>query len=113
MYTVTIGNSFGQPLQLSLGTSVAAGTTWQSGNLGSLNIVVPGYGTIVLQDIASNHIPGDSTETWGVLVVYQGAPVVGRYEGRGSLAVTINQYGQTSLAGMTLREVDCPALLLP
>lgn len=115
MYSVNITNNFGQALQLSPGPSIPSGTSWQSGSIGggSLNIIVPGYGTIVIQDIANNHVPGDSTETWGVLVAYQGAPVVGRYEGAGSLAVAVNVYGQASLSGMDLREVDCPALLLP
>ncbi len=53
---------------------------------------------------------GDSDETWGVLIAYQGEEHVGRYEGRCELAVEINAYYQAVLSGMDLRQVYLPAI---
>ena len=69
-------------------------------------------GTINFLDIGDVHIGGDSKETWGVLVSFQGEETVGRYEGEGALEVVINQFGQVELKNMDLREVSLPSFIL-
>src|SRR5918911_561816 len=85
------------------------GGQYQSGNLGNLTLLVPTRGPLDFLDIGDQHIPGDSGETWGVLIAYQGEEFVGRYEGGGQLTVVINQYYQAELSGMDIREVSLPA----
>jgi hypothetical protein len=86
------------------------GGTYKSGNLGNLTLIVPTRGPLDFLDIGDNHIPGDSGETWGVLIAYQDEEFVGRYEGGGQLTVVINQYYQAELSGMDLREIALPAM---
>ncbi len=85
---------------------------WKSGNLGDINFDIPTRGTLSFHDIGDKHIGGDSKETWGVLIAYQGEEFVGRYEGGGQLTVEINEYYQAVLSGMDLRQVSLPALEL-
>ena len=76
------------------------GNAWlKSTELGALNFL----------DIGDAHIPGDSGETWGVLISYQNEEIVGRYEGGGQLSVQITQFGQLEFGGnMELRQVSLP-----
>jgi hypothetical protein len=86
------------------------GGQYQSGELGNLTLVVPTRGPLDFLDLGDQHIGGDSDQTWGVLIAYQGQEFVGRYEGGGQLTVVINQYLQAELSGMDLREVSLPAM---
>jgi hypothetical protein len=95
------------------GTSIDPGGTWVAGQaLGNAWFQSSEMGTLNFLDIAAKHIPGDSKETWGVLVSYQGEEMVGRYEGAGNLGVTIGDFGQVELTGMDFREVSLPAFIL-
>ncbi|HEX2087553.1 MAG TPA: hypothetical protein VHF89_17850 [Solirubrobacteraceae bacterium] len=89
---------------------IPSGGNWKSGNLGDIAFDLPYRGVLSFHDIADQHIPGDSGETWGVLIAYQGEEYVGRYEGGGQLQVTINAYYQAILSGMDLRQVYLPAM---
>lgn len=89
---------------------IPGGGDWKSGNLGDIAFDIPTRGVLSFHDIGDKHIPGDSKETWGVLIAYQGEEFVGRYEGGGQLAVEINDFYQATLSGMDLRQVSLPAL---
>ena len=113
MYQVTVTNNSNVGIGFVGGNQVIPdGGSWQSGNLGDIALDVPTRGVLSFHDIGDTHIPGDSGETWGVLIAYQGEEFVGRYEGGGQLAVTINQYYQAVLSGMDLRQVSLPAMEL-
>jgi hypothetical protein len=75
-----------------------------------VNFDVPTRGVLSFHDIGDTHIGGDSGETWGVLVAYQGEEFVARYEGGGQLAVEINTFYQATLSGMDIRQVELPGL---
>jgi hypothetical protein len=111
MYQVTLTNNSNVGLGFLGGNQVIPpGDGWKSGNLGDITIIVPTRGPLSFHDIGDKHIGGDSKETWGVLIAYQGEEVVGRYEGGGQLAVVINEYYQAVLSGMDIREVSLPAM---
>ncbi|MEA2439423.1 MAG: hypothetical protein QOH76_847 [Thermoleophilaceae bacterium] len=107
MYNVSVMNGSQYTMQASDGATVPPGATWttQQG-IGNAWIRSDQLGAINFLDIADQHIPGDSGETWGVLISYQGEEVVGRYEGGGQLNVTVNNFGQAELSGMDLRQVQ-------
>src|ERR687883_336853 len=86
------------------------GGQYTSGDLGNLTLVVPTRGPLDFLDLGDQHIGGDSGETWGVLISYQGEDFVGRYEGGGQLSVLVNQYCQVELSGMDIRDVALPAI---
>jgi hypothetical protein len=89
----------------------SGGGTWQSAdNLGDVTLDVPTRGPLSFHDIGDQHIGGDSSETWGVLIAYQGEEMVGRYEGGGQLTVEINDYYQAVLGGMDIRQVSLPSM---
>ena len=115
MYQVTLTNNSNVALGFVGGNQVIPpGGQWQSDdNLGDVTIIVPTRGPLSLHDIGDQHIPGDSGETWGVLISYQGEEMVGRYEGGGQLQAIVNNYGQVQLSGMDLRQVDLPAFAQP
>lgn len=111
MYQLTLTNHSNVSLGFMGGNQVIpSGGGWKSDNLGDVGIIVPTRGTLSFHDIGDTHIPGDSHETWGVLIAYQGEEYVGRYEGGGQLAVEINAYYQAVLSGMDLRQVYLPAM---
>ena len=111
MYQVRLLNRSPLTLTTSDGQTIAPNGTWQTaGNLGNAWARSTEGGTLYFQDIGNQHIPGDSGETWGVLITYQGEEFVGRYEGGGQLHVTFNKFMQARLSGMDLRQVDLPAL---
>ena len=111
MYQISLVNHSNVGLGFMGGNQVIPpGGSWKSDNLGDIGIVVPTRGTLSFHDIADTHIGGDSKETWGVLIAYQGEEYVGRYEGGGQLTVEINQYYQALLSGMDLRQVSLPAM---
>ena len=111
MYQVSLTNNSNVTLGFVGGNQVIPpGDGWKSGNLGDIALVVPTRGVLSFHDIADKHIPGDSKETWGVLIAYQGEEFVGRYEGGGQLTVVINEYYQAVLSGMDIREVSLPAM---
>jgi hypothetical protein len=112
-YTVNVTNNSAVELQTGDGKTVAPhGGTWTSGVLGNSSVGSDMFGTLLFVDIADQHIPGDSSETWGVLVRYHETAVVGRYEGGGQLDVIFNEYLQASLTGMDLRQVWLPNVIL-
>ena len=108
MYTVVLANSSRFTLHTSDGQSIAPGKNWEADKLGDAWVTSDQWGTFNFFDLADKHIPGDSKETWGVLISYLGEEVVGRYEGGGLLRVTFTEYGQVGLRGMDLRQVRCP-----
>lgn len=113
MYQVSVTNNSPVGIGFLGGNQVipSGGGTWQSeGNLGNLTLVVPTRGPIDFLDIGDTHIGGDSSETWGVLIAYQGEEFVGRYEGGGRLSVEFNGYSQAILSGMDLRQVSLPSM---
>ena len=111
MYQVTLTNNSNVGLGFVGGNQVIPpNSQWQSGNLGDITLAVPTRGPLSFHDIGDQHIPGDSGETWGVLIAYQGEECVGRYEGGGQLTVVINEYYQAVLSGMDIREVQLPAM---
>jgi hypothetical protein len=113
MYQISLTNNSNTTLQYLGGNEIIPpGQHWQSGNLGDVTFTVPVRGPLNFHDIADTHIPGDSGETWGVLIAYQGEEFVGRYEGGGKLTVVINEYYQAELSGMDLRQVSLPAMEL-
>ncbi len=110
MYQITLVNQSGATLTTSDGKSIAPNDTWQTGDLGNAWIRSDQIGTLNFLDIADQHIGGNTGETWGVLISYQGEEIVGRYEGGGRLSVTLNKYLQAKLSGMNLRRVQLPAM---
>jgi hypothetical protein len=111
MYQITLTNHSNMGVLFLGGNQVIPpGDQWKSDNLGDITLIVPARGPLSFHDIADKHIGGDSKETWGVLIAYQGEEYVGRYEGGGRLAVEINAYYQAVLTGMNLRQVYLPAL---
>ena len=111
MYEITLTNNSNVGLAFVGGNEVIPpGDQWHSGNLGDVTLIVPTRGPLSFHDIADQHIGGDSSETWGVLIAYQGVEFVGRYEGGGALTVVINQYYQAELSGMDIREVSLPPM---
>lgn len=113
MYEVHVTNQSRSTLTTSNGQQVAPnGGTWSSGTIGDAWVASPTGGTLAFQDIADGHVPGDTAETWGVLISYQGEEIVGRYEGGGRLQVTLNQFHQAALSGMNLRRVFLPPMTI-
>ena len=111
MYQVTVTNNSNYGIGFLGGNQVIPpGDQWKSGDLGDVTLIVPTRGPLNFHDIADQHIGGDSKETWGVLIAYQGEEVVGRYEGGGQLKVEINTYYQAALSGMDIRQVSLPAI---
>jgi hypothetical protein len=111
LYTVTIQNSTDATITAEDGTQIAPGQSWTSGTLGDTYAHSDAFGSISFIDIADQHIGGDSGETWGCLITYQGQHMVGRYEGGGQLNVTFNKYLQATLTGMDLRLVQLNPLV--
>ena len=110
MYQVTLTNNSNVAVGFVGGNQIIPpGDHWKSDNLGDITLLVPTRGPLSFHDIGDKHIGGDSKETWGVLVAYQGEEYVGRYEGGGQLAVEINEYYQAVLSGMDIRQVYLPA----
>lgn len=113
MYQISLTNNSNVGLGFVGGNQVIPpGSGWKSGNLGDITLSVPTRGPLSFHDIGNKHIGGDSKETWGVLIAYQGEEFVGRYEGGGQLTVVINEYYQAVLSGMDLREVNLPPMQL-
>lgn len=112
MYTVSVQNSTDAPITASDGTTINPGSSWKSGNLGDAYLHSDQFGAMSFVDIADQHIPGDSGETWGCLITYQGEHMVGRYEGGGQLTVTFNKYLQATLSGMDIRQVQLNPLVI-
>ena len=111
MYQINLTNHSNVSLEFIGGNQIIpSGDQWKSGDLGDITLVVPTRGPLSFHDLGDTHIGGDSGETWGVLIAYQGEEIVGRYEGGGQLTVDINTYYQAVLSGMDLREVSLPAM---
>lgn len=111
-YTVTINNSTDSPITAEDGTVIQPnGGSWTSGTLGNTFAHSDQFGAISFVDLGDQHIPGDSGETWGVLITYQGEHMVGRYEGGGQLTVDFNAYLQATVTGMDFRLVALDAVV--
>jgi hypothetical protein len=107
-YDLILTNSTGSLIDASDGKQVKPGDTWKSEKqLGNAYFHSDEVGSLSFRDIGEEHISGDSKETWGVLIAYQGAHVVGRYEGdAGLLEITWDQHLQVLVGGkMHLRRV--------
>ena len=114
MYQLSVTNNSPYGIGFLGGNQVIpdGGGQYKSGDLGNLTLVVPTRGPLDFLDIGDHHIGGDSKETWGVLIAYEGEEFVGRYEGGGQLTVVVNQYCQAELSGMDIREVALPGMLI-
>jgi hypothetical protein len=113
MYQISLTNNSNVGIGFVGGNQVIPpGQGWKSGNLGDITLSVPTRGPLSFHDIADKHIGGDSKETWGVLIAYQGEECVGRYEGGGQLAIQINQYYQAVVTGMDIRQLALPGMLI-
>ena len=115
MFDVTLTNNSTAELDTSNGDKIKPnGGTWtfKGGPQGQATYIDGPFGRFGFLDIGDQHIGGDSGEQWGVLFSYQGMTVVGRYEGQGTLDITVEQYLQIALAGMDFREVELEGLLL-
>jgi hypothetical protein len=112
VYQLSVTNNSNHGIGFLGGNQVIpdGGGQYKSGDLGNLTLIVPTRGPLDFLDIGDQHIGGDSGETWGVLISYQGEDFVGRYEGGGQLTVVINQYYQAELSGMDIRDVALPAM---
>ena len=112
MYIINVTNNSPYGIGFLGGNQVIpdGGGTYTSGNLGNITLTIPQRGPLDFVDLGDTHIGGDSSETWGVLISYQGEEYVGRYEGGGQLTVVVNQYSQVTLSGMDLRQVSLDAL---
>ena len=111
-YTVTVQNSTATPITAGDGTTIQPNGSWTSGTLGDTYLHSDQFGSMSFIDLGDQHIGGDSGETWGVLITYQGEHMVGRYEGGGQLQVDFNGYLQATLAGMDLRLVQLDPLII-
>jgi hypothetical protein len=105
MYTLRVRNGSRAIIQTSDGKQIEPGDGWEADRLGDAWISTTQFGTVNFLDLGDTHIGGDSRETWGVLISYQGEETVGRYEGGGELGVTVNTYGQVTLSGLDFRQV--------
>lgn len=113
MYQISLTNKSNVAVGFLGGNQIIPpGDSWKSGNLGDITLTVPTRGPLSFHDIADKHIGGDSKETWGVLIAYQGEEYVGRYEGGGQLTVVVNELYQAVLGGMDLRQVYLPGIEL-
>jgi hypothetical protein len=111
-YTLQVRNGSEYGMHTSDGATIPAGAIWSPTYvLGNAWIASTELGTINFLDLGARRISGDSDETWGVLISYQGEEMVGRYEGAGGLSVALNEYGQATLSGMDLRQVSLPAFI--
>ena len=113
-YTLQVQNASPYAWAGNDGAIVPPGAIWtpQQEPLGNAWIKSDELGTLNFLDLGDNHIPGDSGETWGVLISYQGEEMVGRYEGGGQLRAQINPYGQVQLSGnMDIRQVSLPSFV--
>jgi hypothetical protein len=105
-YSLILNNSTGSTITASDGQAVRPDDSWKSDKLGNAFFHSDEVGSLSFRDIGDRHISGDSKETWGVLITYQGAHAVGRYEGEGLLEITWSQDLQTLVGGkMTVRRV--------
>lgn len=112
MYSVTIRNSSGAPMTTADGKTIDPDGSWTSDTLGNTFVHSEEFGSMSFRDIGDSHIGGDSEETWGVLISYNGQHMVGRYEGGGELHVTFNNHLQAEVSGMHLRRVHLDALMV-
>ena len=111
-YNLQLINGSPYTLEAADGSTVSPGGTWVTGSpIGNAWFRSNELGPLNFLDIASTHIPGDSKETWGVLISYQGEELVARYEGGGNLGVTMNELGQAELTGMDIRQVELPSFI--
>ncbi len=113
MYHVEFSNGSQATFKAMDGTEIPPGGSWESQAIGDGYVTSVQGGTINFTDVADTRIPGDTAQTWGVLIGYQGEEVVGRYEGGGTLQVTVNRYLQATLGGMAFRQVYLPAITIP
>jgi hypothetical protein len=106
-YSLILQNSTGSTIDASDGQTIRPDDSWKGDGLGNAYFHSDEVGSLSFRDIGEEHISGDSKETWGVLITYQGTHVVGRYDGdRGSLEITWDKHLQALVGGkMTLRHV--------
>lgn len=113
-YYVVVQNQCGLPLKTYDGATIQPNETWKSGLLGSGWVSNPQFGALSFTDVGDKHLPGDTSQTWGVLVSYQGRFVVARYEGGGILNVTFSYpFQQVLMEGMDFRVVKFNPLVEP
>jgi hypothetical protein len=110
-YSLILHNSTGSPIDASDGKRIGTGDTWKADKLGTAYFHSDEVGSLSFRDLGQEHIGGDSPESWGVLITYQGAHMVGRYEGGGRLEITWDKHLQAVVGGkMNLRHVKLDPL---
>jgi hypothetical protein len=113
MFSINVNNKSSGTLITSTGEKVPPGSGWGIGSGGDPIWVDTPMGRLGIVDIGDTHVPGDSTETWGVLVGYQEMSVVGRYEGKGMLILDVNPLYQVTMSGgMDFRQVSLDGLII-
>lgn len=112
MYQIHLANKSNFKLATADGHGIAPGATWQSKDLGDSWILTNFFGAISFHDLGKEHVPGDTAETWGVLISYQGQRYVGRYEAGGRLDIAINNLGQWTITGMHIHQLYLPPVIL-
>jgi hypothetical protein len=112
MYSLTVTNSSGAPIEAGDGKTIKPGGRWTAKELGNTFLHSEELGSMSFRDLGERHIGGDTGETWGVLITYQGNHMVGRYEGGGGqLKVKFNEDLQAVVDGMSLRRVRLDPLM--
>ena len=113
-FLVNLVNNSNATLTASTGDMIVPGGQWQlqPGATGKPFHLDTPMGRVGFSDIGDQHIPGDSGETWGVLIGYQEMSVVGRYEGGGTLDCVVDPYFQVILTGMDFRQVQLNGLVI-
>ena len=115
MFDVTLTNQSPAELDTSDGKKIGAnGGTWKfaGGPQGQSTWIDTPFGRFGFVDIGDTHVPGDTDEEWGVLVSFQEMSIVGRYNGQGTLNITVDPFLQFTLAGMDFRQVQLEGLVI-
>lgn len=69
--------------------------------LGNAYLSIPGMGQLNLIDLGDSKLDGYNdypTETWGVLIRYKTTEATYRYEGGGTLTLTIDKLGSVNIS---------------
>ena len=102
MYNVKITNNYLYGLPMSGGGEIKSKITASFENWGNQVITIPGMGPLNFIDLGDKKIEGYTgtgypMQTWGALIRFQMTEIYFRYEGQGSIEVTVDQYGDVQV----------------
>ena len=102
MYNTKFTNNYIYSLSLDGGGAIDKGSTANFENWGSHIIEIPGLGSLNFIDLGDKKIQGYTGEgypnqTWGALIRFHMTEIYFRYEGQGSIEVTVDQYGNVEV----------------